>query len=439
MINFRKLVAVLLILMLVLAACVDDEPDAATDEPAPTSAPQEEAVVDEEPEPEPDQTGDAEPVFIGGIHPLTGGLAADGIQMDNAIQMAIAEINAAGGIQSLGGAQLSYLSADSTGAADVGQSEAERLMNEGASALIGAFQSAVTTNIAAVAEREGVPLVIDVALADAILDQGFSHTFRVMANATTVSTLGAQYLTEMAAATGEDVSTVAYLFEGTTGFGDSARAAFVSEAANLGLDIVGEYAYEPFAVTDLTTEMTAIDAQSPDVLVVTGYYNDGLLAANNAEDVALDVKAVYGVAQGTYDQAQFVADAGDLAECFFDANYHWDAANPEALAVRDRFQAEYGEEMRAAAFLSYQVTLVVADAIERAASADPGAIRDALADTNYADHLLPFPGPIQFDETGENINARPILMQVQNGQVLQVWPPDQAEADPIFPCTSWNQ
>ncbi len=419
-----RYVAIMVIALSFLAACV---PDPVTEAPPdPTVAP-------------PTPVEGAETIFIGGIHPLTGGLAADGIQMDNAIQMAIAEINASGGIQSMGGAQLAYLSADSTGAADVGQSEAERLINEGASALIGAFQSSVTTNIAAVAERESVPLVIDVALADAILDQGFAYTFRVMANATTVSTFGAQYLLEMAAAAGEDVSTVAYLFEGTTGFGDSARAAFVTEAAALGIDVIGEYPYEPFAVTDLTTEMTAINALGPDVLIVTGYYNDGLLAATNAEDVGLDVKAVYGIAQGTYDQAQFVADAGDLAECFFDANYHWDAANPMALAARDRFQDQYGEEMRAAAFLSYQVTFIIADAIERAGSSDPVAIRDALAETNYADHLLPFAGPVQFDETGENINARPILMQVQNGQVLQVWPPDQAEAEPIFPCVSWGQ
>ena len=358
--------------------------------------------------------------------------------MDTAIQMAIAEINANGGIASLGGAQLAYLSADTTGSGEVGQTEAERLISEGAVVLIGAFQSSVTTNIAAVSEREGVPLVIDVALSDSILDQGYTFTFRPMANATVVATMGANYLVDLAAVAGEDVSSIVYLFEGTTGFGDSARAAFVTEAGNLGLEVLGEFAYEPFAVTDLTTEMTAIDALGADVLIVTGYYNDGLLAAQSAEDVGVGVKAVYGIAQGTYDQAQFVADAGDLAECFFDANYHWDASNPDALAVLDRFQSEYGESLRSSAFMSYQVTYLIADAIERAASADPGDIRDALADSNYADHLLPFDGPIVFDETGENINARPILMQVQNGAVVQVWPPDQAEADPIFPCTSWG-
>ncbi len=426
----KYLFAFVLIFSLILAACA----------PAPVAEPVDEPEV-EEPAAEPEEEEEAaEPIVIniGSLHPLTGGLAADGIQMDNAVQMAVEEINAAGGIASLGGAQLSVLSADTTGAADVGQTEAERLISEGAAALIGAFQSSVTVNIASVAEREGVPLLIDVALSDSILEQGFTYTFRTMANASTTVEIGAQYLVEVAEAAGDEASSAVYLFEGTTGFGDSARAAFENTAPGLGIEILDQISYEPFAVTDLTTEMTSVNALSPDVLIVTGYYGDGLLAANSADEVGIDVKAVYGIAQGTYDQAQFVADAGDLAQCFFDANYHWDAQNPEALAVLDRFEAAYGEEMRSAAFLSYQVTFLLADAISRAESADPGDIRDAIASSSYADHLLPFTGPVEFNDAGENVNAIPVLMQVQDGKVLQVWPPELAEADPIYPCVSWQ-
>jgi len=364
-------------------------------------------------------------------------LAADGIQMDNAIQMAIDELNEAGG--ALDGMEFAYLGADSTGAAEVGQTEAERLVGEGAVALICCFQSAVTSNVAAISEREGVPLVIDVAVADAILDQGYAYTFRLQPNATSMGVNGARFLKELADSMGEEVNSVVYLFEGATGFGDSVRAAFVDEAANLGIEVLDEIGYPPFEVTDLTTEMTRINSLAPDVLVVTGYYNDGLLAARNAEEVGLDVKAVYGVAQGTYDVPQFVADAGDLAECFMDSNYHWDASDPAAQEVRDSFQELYGEEMRTSAVLSYQATYIIADAIERAGSADPAAIRDALAETNYADHILPYSGSITFGDTGETEVASPVVMQVQDGAIVQVWPTDLAEADPIFPCVSWGE
>jgi branched-chain amino acid transport system substrate-binding protein len=431
MYTLRRLPILLMFLSLALvAAQCGGAATPAAPTPAPTEAPvPTQAAVEPAPE--------AETIFIGGIHPLTGGLAADGIQMDNAIQMAIAEVNAAGGV--LGGAQFGYLSADSTGSAEVGQTEAERLISEGAAALIGTFQSSVTGNVAAISEREGVPLVIDVAVMDAILDQGYQYTFRLQPNATSMGVEGVNYLKDLAEAAGDEVNTAVILYEGTTGFGDSVRAAFAAEAANLGIEVLDEITYEPFAVTDLTTEMTRINALAPDVLIVTGYYNDGLLAARNAEEVGLNVKAVFGVAQGTYDQPQFVLDAGDLAECFYDSNYHWDASNPGALEVRDRYLAQYGEEMRTSAIFSYQAVYVIADAIERAGSADPAAIRGALAETDYADYLLPYLGPIQFDETGENVNARPVVMQVQDGQVLQVWPPELAEASPRFPCTSWGQ
>jgi branched-chain amino acid transport system substrate-binding protein len=425
----------LAVVILLLAACAD----AATPTPEPIEEPTAAPVVEptEVPTEEPEEEEMAGPIYIGGIHPLTGGLAADGIQMDNAIQMALDELNEAGG--ALGGVEFAYLGADSTGAAEVGQTEAERLIGEGAVAIICCFQSAVTSNVAAISEREGVPLVIDVAVADAILDQGYAYTFRLQPNATSMGVNGAQFLKDLAENSGTEINSVVYLFEGTTGFGDSVRAAFVEEAANLGIEVLDEIGYAPFEVTDLTTEMTRINSLEPDALVVTGYYNDGLLAARNAEEVGLDVKVVYGIAQGTYDQPQFVADAGDLAECFYDSNYHWDASDPAAQEVRDRFESIYGEEMRTSAVLAYQAAYIIADAIERAGSADPAAIRDALAETNYADHILPYSGAISFDDTGENNVASPVVMQVQDGAVVQVWPTDLAEAEPQFPCVSWGE
>jgi branched-chain amino acid transport system substrate-binding protein len=430
-----KILVLLAVVILLLAACAD----AATPTPEPIEEPTAAPVVEptEVPTEEPEEEEMAGPIYIGGIHPLTGGLAADGIQMDNAIQMALDELNEAGG--ALGGVEFAYLGADSTGAAEVGQTEAERLIGEGAVAIICCFQSAVTSNVAAISEREGVPLVIDVAVADAILDQGYAYTFRLQPNATSMGVNGAQFLKDLAENSGTEINSVVYLFEGTTGFGDSVRAAFVEEAANLGIEVLDEIGYAPFEVTDLTTEMTRINSLEPDALVVTGYYNDGLLAARNAEEVGLDVKVVYGIAQGTYDQPQFVADAGDLAECFYDSNYHWDASDPAAQEVRDRFESIYGEEMRTSAVLAYQAAYIIADAIERAGSADPAAIRDALAETNYADHILPYSGAISFDDTGENNVASPVVMQVQDGAVVQVWPTDLAEAEPQFPCVSWGE
>src|SRR5262249_4747785 len=70
---------------------------------------------------------------------------------------------------------------------------------------------------------------------------------------------------------------------------------------------------------------------------------------------------------------------------------------------------------------AYTVMHVIKDALERAGSTDRDKLRDALAKTNLADHILP-QDAIKFDETGENVNASPALLQVQNGRPTLVGP-----------------
>ena len=103
-------------------------------------------------------------VTIGSVHPLSGALAGAGGLMNDGAKLAVDDINADGGIKALDGAKLKIAEGDSQGKADVGQSEAQRLAQDGATALIGTYQSDVTQNVAAVAERGKVPLVIDVAV-----------------------------------------------------------------------------------------------------------------------------------------------------------------------------------------------------------------------------------------------------------------------------------
>lgn len=378
-------------------------------------------------------------VRIGAIHPLTGGLANDGQGMDQAIQMAIEQLNESDMMMDMG-MTFELVSADSTGSADVGQEEAVRLIEEeGVSAIIGAFQSAVTANVATVAARENVPLVVSVAAAPSVVEQGADAdgnqwAFRIQPNAEVMGTFAAQYLTEMAEVYEIPVGSVGYMHEGGTDYGRSVYNAFEAEAGNQGLDIGETIAYD-FGV-EYTTDVTLLSASAFDAVLVTGYYGDGLQIAQTMEDVALDTQFVMGVAQGTYDQDQFVEDAGELAECFFNSNYRWDNLNEDALATRDAYQEMFEEPMTAADVLAWQATYIVADAVMRAESSDPADIQAALVETEYEDHILPYDGAITFED-GETPNAVPVVMQVQDGAVVQVWPEDIAETEPRF-CTAWG-
>ncbi|MQA85823.1 MAG: ABC transporter substrate-binding protein [Streptosporangiales bacterium] len=371
-------------------------------------------------------------IKIGSIHPLTGPLAFDGQQMAKAGKFAAERINAQGGIKSLDGAKLQVLDADSKGEPEVGQSEAQRLIQEGAAALVGPYQSAVASNVAAVAERNRVPFLIDVAVADSILEQGYTNTFRIQPNASSMGTKGADYLAELAEASGTPIRSVAVLHE-QTDFGKSVLAAFKARAEGSGMKVGPEISYDAVNVSDLTTEITQVKAEGVDALVVTGYYRDGVLAAKAISSVRPDVKVVFGIANGAFDLPQFTSDAGKAGEGFFDANYHFNARDPEMRKLAADFKAKYGEDIRTSSVLAYEAVRVIASGLEKAGTRDPQQLREAISGLSL-DTLMAYPGPISFDKTGQNTSATPIVMQVQGGTVRQVFPKEFAEAEPRFPA-----
>jgi len=371
-------------------------------------------------------------ITIGSVHPLTGGLAGVGGLMNNGAQLAVADINAAGGIKSLDGAKLKLADGDSQGKAEVGQSEAQRLISAGAVALIGTYQSDVTQNVAAVAERAKVPLVIDVAVDDAILEQGYTNTFRIQPNATSMGAAGADALIAIGEANDAPVSSVSYIhIEGS--FGQSVFDAFQAQAESKGVKVASEVTYDGSSFTDATTQVREAASAKPDAIVVTGYYPDALLIAKAIGTLAPDIDAVYGVANGGFDDGSFPADAGANGEDILSANYHYAATSDRAADIRKRFEAEYGKPMETAAMLSYQAVEIVAEALENAKSDDPTKVRTAIADLELKDPLLAFDGPIAFDETGQNKNATVIVMQIQDGKVEQVFPDEIKTADLVYP------
>lgn len=371
-------------------------------------------------------------IMIGSVHPLTGALAGVGGLMNDGAKLAVADINADGGVKALDGKKLTLSDGDSQGKAEVGQSVAQRLIGDGAVALVGTYQSDVTQNVAAVAERGKVPLVIDVAVDDQILQQGYKNTFRIQPDATSMGISGADSLIKMGEENGAPVKTVSYIhIEGS--FGQSVFDAFKSEADKKGVTVAKEVTYPAINFTDATTQVREAAAADPDVIVATGYYPDNLLVAQAVAALKPDIKALYGVANGAFDDGSFPAAAGPAGESILSANYHYSATSARVADIRKRFQSKYGKPMETASMLSYQAVEVIEAGLEDAGSADPVAVRDAIADIELDDPLLAFDGPIKFDETGQNENATVIVMQVDGDKVEQVYPEQFKTKDLVFP------
>lgn len=370
-------------------------------------------------------------VVIGAVHPLTGSLAGAGTMMSQAAEMAVQDINKAGGIDCLDGAELRLEAGDSAGEAATGQSEAQRLIDEGAVALVGTYQSDVTQNVAAVAERGGVPLVIDVAVDDAILEQGYQNTFRIQPDATSMGTDGGEALFAMAEQSGEQIDNVSYIHvEGA--FGQSVYDAFAKLAQENGVD-VQEVTYSATNFSDATTVVRDAASTDPDVILATGYYPDSLLVAQAVQQLNPGIDALYGIANGAFDNGPFPKDAGAAGEGVLSANYHYDMNSERVQDIRKRYEAEFNQPMETAAVLSYQAVEVIEAALGQACSDDPMAVRDAIADIEIEDPLLAFDGPIAFGQSGQNENATVIVTQVLDGTIEQVFPQEFATSDLVYP------
>ena len=117
-------------------------------------------------------------VKVGILHPVTGALAYSGQQCREGALMAIDDINKSGGIKSLGGAKLEALLGDAQSTPQAGTAEVEKMNEAGVSAIVGAFASAICLATTQAAAKYNLPHVVDVGVADQIVERGLKNTFR---------------------------------------------------------------------------------------------------------------------------------------------------------------------------------------------------------------------------------------------------------------------
>lgn len=386
------------------------------------------------------QTGDSgsggssvDVIKVGLISPFTGSAAYTGNQIKMGVDAAVKKINEAGGIKSLGGAKIEVVYGDSQGKPEVGAAEAERLITrENVVALIGAYTSAVTITTTQVAEKHGVVHMIDEGISNDVLARGFRYSFRVIADAQIAATNTVKHTIELSKVTGVDLKTAVVLHENTA-FGTSMMNVIVEQAPNYGLEILDTIGYPPTA-TDLTTEVAKALQAKPDVILWSGYLADGVLGARAFHQLKGQetVKAIIGNTNGAFSAPQFIVDAGEeVAQGYFDNNHRWNVNSPDYEFIMGELERQ-NAQITHDVIDAYASALVLFDAIERAGTTDREAIRDAVAATSLKLDILPQPEPVEFDEKGQNMNARTVLTQVQGDKIVVVYPEEWAESEPIM-------
>lgn len=370
------------------------------------------------------QGGNDKPIKIGSVHPLTGAYSYEAKAITNAQKIAIDEINKAGGIKSLGGRKLELEVGDSQGVADKGTSETERLINDGCVAVTGTFQSGVTLTAMQEAEKEQIPFVVTVSNNVSMFKKGFKYCFRIQPNANVFSNEFVDYIKQVKT---DDIKTAVLIDEDSI-TGTESGDIIQKKLSEAGIKLVDRIKYSA-TTTTLSTEVTKIASDKPDMLITIGYFNDTSLLVREINSRNLKFKLVCGVANGGISDTKFISDFGSSVDNFVDLNYRWNPKNEAAQKLLSTYKSKYGSDMSVHAIYGYESIKVLADALQKAKSTDHDKLRDALSKTNYSGTILPQSGNIKFDSTGENVNASGVLVQIQNGKQVVVWPKKFAEAD----------
>ena len=331
-------------------------------------------------------TGDS--IVIGTISPNTGNLAAYGESVVNAINLAVEEINADGGVL---GKPLALISYDDKGDSTEGANAFNKLVGEEVCAIIGSVTSGVTAGLASLADESQIVLLTPTATADTITESD-NYVFRACFKDSYQGKMAAKFAAEELG-----VTKVAILYASGDAYSAGLREAFAESAAELGLEIVAEESSSSTDDTEFSSQLTNIAASGAEFLFAPYYYNAvGPYIVPQAR--AAGYEGVIMGADGFDGTVGTMVDDKSLYNgCYFTNHYSPDDTSETVQAFVKAYTDKYGaESLNALGALAYDSVYMLADAIEKAGSTDRTAIRDAMSGMSFSGVT----GSFVLDETG---------------------------------------
>lgn len=377
-----------------------------------------------------------EPVRVGIVLPLTGPQAFFGEMERASFELALEEINEAGGVR---GRPLEFVFEDDRGRPEVGAAAAEKLIGEeGIVMLGGGYSSAVTLKVAEVAQSRAVPFLVNTGAADSITEHGWDHVFRLNPPSSEYVTSAMSFLTEVVRP-----RSVAIIHE-ESAFGQSQSEAFAAACRELGIAVVvhesyaaptgraGATATGDFKLWHVTEALSKIRRTKPDVVFVVAYLLDANLIMTQARSLGWSPRAYIGGGAG-FTLPRFYELAREAADNVFTVTL-WDRSLPYPMADAffAKFEARTGSQPDYHGAEAYAAAYVIADALGRAESLAAAEVRRALAETRM-DTVF---GPVEFVSYGGKTNQNRLdtyLGQWIGGRLELVWPADVARADYVYP------
>jgi len=383
----------------------------------------------------------AKPVKIALIAPLSGPWARQGTLIKWGAETAVAEVNAAGGIKSMGGAKLELVAIDAGDSAEKAKNAAQRLIAQEPDVVggMGAWLSTFTLAITEVTERAQLPW-ITLSYADSITDRGFKYVFQSSMPAGKQSIETLPTVLELAkAATGKLPQSVGVIGDNTaspTAFLKPMRDGGLQKA---GLKVLFDETYTP-PLSDATPLIQKVRSSRPDFLLwVSTTISDLKLGLEKMNEFRLAKGVIPLISNGAHLGAPEVLKnvPADLIEGLM-----YSVANHQVKGqdrINDAFSKHSGEPwITQDGLAGYGHTWIFKEALEKAGVADRVKLNEEIhkLDLTSGPAADSFPGGVKFDAAGRRTNALVCIVQWQNGKPLTVYPTDRAMATAKWPKTS---
>jgi branched-chain amino acid transport system substrate-binding protein len=376
-------------------------------------------------------------VKIGVIAPLSGPWARAGELVRKGVELAAEDVNKAGGIKSLGGAQLKLVIADAGDNAEKAKNAAQRLLAQEADLAggTGAWLSSFTLAITEVTERAELPW-LTLSYSDQITNRGFRYVFQTSPTADQQAQKALPTILELAqATTGKKPTTVAIVMDNTASSVSFAKPMREGGLEKAGIKIVVDETFTP-PLSDATPLVQKVRTARPDFLFLlpTAVADDKALIEKLSE-MGLSRARLPVVGNGAHmGSPELLRAAGkDIMEGVLVTLANWGAKGQEKL-IAD-FKQRTGEPWLTQDSLSpYGQIMIFKEALEKAASTDRKKVAEAIRamDTTEGPAQY-FPGRrIKFDEKGRRVDAPLVIVQWRNGEPITVFPPDLASGAPVW-------
>jgi branched-chain amino acid transport system substrate-binding protein len=383
-------------------------------------------------------------IVVGVIYPFSGASGQIGVDAQHAFNTAAEIINGEydfdlplarpAGLPGLGGAKVKLVFADHQSDPQKGRAEAERLITQQkACALIGSYQSAVAVTISTIAERYQTPYVAADNSSPSLHRRGLKFFFRPGAHDEMFSTAMFDFF-DVLRKKGEKIGTVALFHEDTIYGTDSANAQ-TKLANERGYKVLADIKYRA-NTSSLTAEVQQLKTANADVLMPSSYTTDGILLVKTMGDLGYRPRAIVAQDAGFAEKALYDAVGDKVVGLISRGSFSLDLAakRPMVGKVNELFKARSGKDLNDYSSRQFMALIVLADAINRARSADGEKIRAALAATDLPGEqtLMPWKR-VKFDDTGQNNDADPVLLQWLGDRFVTIFPAQAAVAEAIWP------